>query len=338
MKKKIITQTILFVMIVLFVSTFQNIFGEVNSLVGVSTVVASLVLLEKNLTHNPVISFLELLTTNLLIGILAFIASKNMWLGIIINFTTLASIGYIFSYNLSKKLIIPFGLQYLFILYSPIEASELGFRLLSLAVGAIIIMAIQFIAHIKKEKNPETEESLLFTEGEDDHDDTNVEILGKVYNMHPVRAGYAIRVGLLTAVTSFITMLLGLEQGKWMTFTVFSITEFYSEHCKIKSKERMQGTFIGALIVIITFMLIKDNTLRGFVVLLAGYMNPFTENYKDTMICVTVSSVASVALTSGTLSVAIERIIYVALGIIISLIANKYILKTSVTDSEFAEN
>lgn len=103
MKKKIITQTILFVMIVLFVSTFQNIFGEVNSLIGVSTVVASLVLLEKNLTHNPVISFLELLTTNLLIGILAFIASKNMWLGIIINFATLASIGYIFSYNLSTK-------------------------------------------------------------------------------------------------------------------------------------------------------------------------------------------------------------------------------------------
>lgn len=334
MKKKIITQTILFISIILFVNIFTNTFGVENSLVGISTVIASLILLEKNLTHNPLISFVELAATNLLIGTLAFIANQNIILGALINFIVLASIGYIFSYNISKRLIIPFGLQYLFLFYAPIEASYLGKRLLALFVGAIFVMLIQFIAHMKKERNPETEESLLCTEGDDDHDDTSVILFGREFNLHPIRAKYAIRVGLLTAITTLITSYFGLEQGKWIAFTVFSITEFYSEHCKIRSKERMKGTLIGALIVIITFIIIKDTTIRSLVILMAGYFNPFTENYKDSTICITVSSVASAALTDNTLSVAITRIVYVFIGIVISLLANKFILKTSKKDLE----
>ena len=327
--KKIFGKTILFVAIVSFVSLFSRVFGAENSLVGVSTVVATLVLLEKNLTNKPFVSFLELLATNLMIGLLAFISSKHIVAGVFINFITLASIGYIFSYNLSKKLIVPFGLQYLFILYSPIDLHQLGTRLLSLMVGAIIVMIVQFIVHSKKENNPEIEESLLYTDGEDDHDDTMVNILGKTYNLHPVRAAYAVKVGLLTSITALITALFNLDQGRWMVYTVFSITEFCSEHCKIKSKERMQGTIIGALIVVFIFMFVKDNTLRSLVILMAGYLNPFAENYRDTIICVTVSSVASVALADGTLSTALERIVYVAIGIIVSLIANKYIVNNT---------
>lgn len=124
-------------------------------------------------------------------------------------------------------------------------------------------------------------------------------------------------------------MIFNLEQGNWIAYTVFSITEFYSEHCKIKSKERIKGTFIGAIIVVVLFMFIRDNFLRSLVVLAAGYLNPFTENYKDMIICVTISSVASVALTSGTISIAIERIVYVCIGVAISLLANKYILKST---------
>ena len=334
MKKKIITQTFLFISIVLFVNIFTNIFGTENSLIGVSTVIASLVLLEKNLTHNPLISFVELVATNLLIGILAFIANQNAILGALITFIALSSIGYIFSYNISKRLIIPFGLQYLFIFYAPIEFSALGTRLLSLFTGAVIVMLLQFIAHMKKEKNPETEESLLCTEGDDDHDDTKVILFGKELNLHPIRAKYAIRVGLLTAITALVTSYFNLEQGKWIAFTVFSITEFYSEHCKIRSKQRMKGTLIGSLIVVIVFMLIKDTTIRSLVILMAGYFNPFTENYKDATICVTISSVASAALTDDTLHVAIVRIAYVFIGIAISLLANKFILKTSQKDLE----
>ena len=43
------------------------------------------------------------------------------------------------------------------------------------------------------------------------------------------------------------------------------------------------------------------------------------------MVCVTVSAVASVALTNGTLLTAIERILFVSIGIFISLIGNKLI-------------
>ncbi|MDU4660647.1 MAG: FUSC family protein, partial [Clostridium butyricum] len=63
----------------------------------------------------------------------------------------------------------------------------------------------------------------------------------------------------------------------------------------------------------------------GLIVLVAGYLNSYFEDYRDTMVCVTVSTVASVALTNGTLLTAIERILFVSIGILISLIGNKLI-------------
>lgn len=61
--------------------------------------------------------------------------------------------------------------------------------------------------------------------------------------------------------------------------------------------------------------------------LLGGYLDAFTRNYQEKIICVTISVVASGALMNQVFLVAIERISFVSLGVLIAIIANKTIIK-----------
>ncbi|WP_243125130.1 FUSC family protein [Clostridium butyricum] len=189
-------------------------------------------------------------------------------------------------------------------------------------------MLIQYFIY-GRNKKIEVEKSDILEFGKSDDTYEKVKILGREFKVNKIRAYYALRLSLLIAITAFINERFilpnGIQEGKWMVYSIFSLTELFGENCRIKSKKRIQGTIIGALIVLVLFMFIKSTPLRGLIVLVAGYLNSYFEDYRDTMVCVTVSTVASVALTNGTLLTAIERILFVSIGILISLIGNKLI-------------
>ena len=75
LKNNIISKTILFIAIMIFVVIFKSIFGEQNTPVGIATVITLLMLLGKDLTQNPIKNFLILAGINLALGISAFIAA-----------------------------------------------------------------------------------------------------------------------------------------------------------------------------------------------------------------------------------------------------------------------
>ena len=52
-KKIIINNTITFVIVMFFVITFKSIFGEENTLIGVTTITATLMFLERDFTGSP---------------------------------------------------------------------------------------------------------------------------------------------------------------------------------------------------------------------------------------------------------------------------------------------
>ena len=149
-KELVKSKTIIFLSIIIFIVIFKSIFGDENTLVGVTTITAALMLLDRDLTLSPVKNLLRLLSINLLIGIGASLASSNIYLGILLNFTILFFISYLFSSNLRSPIYLPFSLQYLFILSTPVAADKLPVRLLSLAVGAIVIMLAQIIVNENK--------------------------------------------------------------------------------------------------------------------------------------------------------------------------------------------
>lgn len=325
MKKKVISNTIIFLVILLFVKGFELIFGSNNSLVGVTIIISILVLMQEDLTKNLSSNLIKLLFMNLISGVFSNIATNNMYLGLVLNFSILLLIGYYLTSKLNKVIVVPFGLQYLFMLYTPVEGSDFTKRLVGLATGAILIMLVQLVIY-KGSKNNKVEDSEIENNINNENKEENeyVRVFNKV-NIHHVRGAYAIRIALLTAIAVFIVDFFNLAQGRWIVYTIFSLTELYSEHCRVRSKQRLQGTVIGIIIIMLLFIAIKDNTIRGLIVLLGGYLDTYTTNYRDKIICVTMSVVASVSLTNGTITTAIERVGYICIGIILALLADKLV-------------
>lgn len=316
MWQKIKANTMLFIILVGFVKIFELIFTPSNTLVGVAVIITLLVLMSENLTEKSAHNFKTLLIINFGQGIMTYIASHYIELGFIINFIALSSIGYLLSAQLNKTMILPFGLQYLFMLYTPVSVDQLGQRLLALGFGAVCVMVSQLIIY-RKSKAPHKQGIRLI----------NMELYQKQNEDHSVRAAYAIRIGLITAITAFAVSFFHIEQGRWIVYTVFALTELYSENCRTRSKERLEGTIIGAFLILVLFTFIKETALRVIIILLAGYLDSYTSNYRDKMICVTVSVIASASLASGTLFTATERILCVIVGILLALTVDLVIFR-----------
>ncbi|OSB09674.1 hypothetical protein B2H97_10250 [Paraclostridium bifermentans] len=158
-KSLIISKTLIFIVVVLLVSSFKAIFKAENLLIGVTTVVLMLVLLEMDLTLNPIKNLLSLIILNLALGLSAFLVSQNAFLGLVLNFSIMMFIGYYFSYELKKPVNMMIGLHYILMMVSPISISQLPLRLSALVTGAFMIMAVQLIAN--KNKLSKTRKTML---------------------------------------------------------------------------------------------------------------------------------------------------------------------------------
>ena len=149
-KKKILGNTLLFVGMMAYILLFGALFGQNNILIGVSTITAMLMLLERDLTIHPVQNTIKFAGLNLLTGIAAFAAGFSVWTAVPIHFLMMFIISYTLIFNLKNPLYLPFSLQYLFLIATPVTGDELPLRLAGLVVGAISIMALQMIANRKR--------------------------------------------------------------------------------------------------------------------------------------------------------------------------------------------
>ena len=150
MKKLILSKTLLFIFILVFINLFISGFGSENTLIGVTVITAMLMLLERDLTISPIKNMLKFIFINVLLGILAFLSVQNIFLGILCNFLAIFIVGYIFSYDLRSPLYVAFGLQYLFMVSTPVTIDQLPMRMIALISGAVIIIVAQLIVNKNK--------------------------------------------------------------------------------------------------------------------------------------------------------------------------------------------
>lgn len=471
MKKLIISKTIMFLLIFIFINVFITLFGSENTLIGVTVITAALMLLERDLTVAPFKNTILLLGINLLLGVLSFLASQNIWLGLFINFIALFIVGYFFSYNLKKPIYIAFGLQYLFMLTTTISIDKLPMRLLALSVGALFIMFIQLLLNKNKlqksskkifisicddlvnkinsiqnnleynefnldiERNISTLKKAIYDSRKDDFhitnegmlilsmglslerisivldsykddvsknnysldiikeeiknikllierkenfkkysielknlddirlceiynileiihqsldeyknsniNDTNnyqykkyeipksykqLELHKRNFNINSIRFSYALKIALATSLSGFIMDYFKIPEGRWIMFTVFSLIQPYSENCIIRTKKRIQGTLVGGILVVILFSIAKDQSLRGLIILAAGYIGTYMTDYKYLIVCNTISAIGSAAIIGNVSVLSFNRVLWVIVGTIIALVINKFVL------------
>ncbi|MCU9807760.1 FUSC family protein [Paraclostridium sp. AKS46] len=143
---------------------------------------------------------------------------------------------------------------------------------------------------------------------------------------------FALRGAIVTSIGVFIVSIFNLEYGKWLVFSLSSIVQPYLEASKVKGKDRLVGTVIGLVIFEILFYLIKENSARVLVILAVGYISNFQTKYKDQMICTTISALGAAAMTSSLEMISINRLVFVVIGTLIALYANKVILPYKMRD------
>ncbi|MEF9934322.1 MAG: FUSC family protein [Clostridium sp.] len=146
-RKTIVSKTALFVVIVVAVILFKQVFGDENTLVGVTIITASLMFMERDLTTDFLGYFILFAVINLGQGLLAFFTGVNPVIGVLLTFIAMFTTGYLFTYNMKKPMYVAFGLQYLFMVYSPVTYEQLPIRLLALLFGAAFMMALQLVAN-----------------------------------------------------------------------------------------------------------------------------------------------------------------------------------------------
>ena len=143
----------------------------------------------------------------------------------------------------------------------------------------------------------------------------------------PVRLAYALRVSCLLALGTLTVQLLQLQHGKWMLFTIASVSLPYADDVGAKAKKRLLATLIGGIVGALLYSLIPSSAGRTAVMMLSGYLSFYFTDYSATFACSTVGALGG-AVFAGAFGWApvggmlLVRLCYVLLGIGIALLAN----------------
>ena len=488
-KQKIITNTVIFIFVMAFILAFKAVFGTENTLIGVSTITATLMLLGRDFTGQPLKNTLMFLGINLLMGVGTAIADMNIWIAIPINFIVVFSFSYIFTYNLREPLYFPFGLQYVFLLSSPVTGQKLVIRLLALIFGALVIMLVQMLVNRNKlstagnkllagvcesienkvkdikdgsgkvnylekvnssiddfrtivydkrdtkyysteeakiklnmsvalesinselyrdniksvdrkiigtlyeivnsakailsfnpkkdkkrsSKSYDIDKLLNYCQQKEVNDLLTLQLLESMIFLDETIIGlnkldkneykkidktshksitlpndtvkdtikgtnspkycYAMRLSIAITVGAFIMDFFKLAEGRWILFSILSLTTPLYETYRSKVGYRLISNIIGGIIILILFSIVKGETPRLLIVMITGYLMSYATEYKYRMIFVTICAIGSAAVVGNIQEFTAERIIMVLIGTIIAIISNRYLFPYSLKNS-----
>lgn len=154
--------------------------------------------------------------------------------------------------------------------------------------------------------------------------------LQSLLHVSQVRVLYALRVSLLLSISLFFIRYFNLEHGRWLLFTIASISLPYVDDIRPKAKKRILATLIGCTIGVVCFGFISDITLRTIILTLSGYITFYLTDYATTFTCSTIGALGGAMLSkvfgiTAVANVVGIRIFYILMGIFIVYITNIYI-------------
>lgn len=143
----------------------------------------------------------------------------------------------------------------------------------------------------------------------------------------PVRGIYALRTALLLSCATLLVQTLGLPHGKWLLFTLASVSLPFADDVPLKMKKRMIATVTGGLVSFLIYSLVPSAAGRTAAMMLSGYVSYYFSDYKETFACSTIGALGGAVFMSSfgfqaVGSVVLIRLGYVIAGIIIGFAAN----------------
>ena len=152
-KADIIKSVVTFIIIAVFMYLSGLILGQDNNIMGILIVLFVLMLLGKDLTGNPYRNIAKLSMLGVGSVICSYLATINIFLGIIINLVWVFILIYTTVFNLKKPMYFSFLLTYLMLLAVKTDAHEIIPRSIALIFAGLLTIGIQVIMRKKKLKN-----------------------------------------------------------------------------------------------------------------------------------------------------------------------------------------
>ena len=139
---------------------------------------------------------------------------------------------------------------------------------------------------------------------------------------------FAFRGALLLSIGVFLVALFNIENGKWIIFTLAAINQPYLDKANIKLRDRMVGTLVGAAIFFVVYSIVKDDSVRMALLLPVGYAMTYITKYTYSVICITLFALGSISVGANIPFIAVQRLIFVLIGCVIAIIADRLIFPT----------
>lgn len=309
--KKITIKNICFnflkvIIIISFVILFSKIFGSINTLTGISILVALMTFWCIDIGINKKQAPFIIVLLFLLTGISNRLAMFNPILGLIINFATTFLITYIPSNKPEYKAYMAFILCFIFNESNPATGHDFFTRMISLLIGSLLVAVVYIFRHRKSDLKYDSVQGHL----------KNIDITSDRFIV-------SIKMAIGVSIAMLIGTLLGLKRTMWIAISVMSLTQIDFEQTKIRFKNRIISTILGSIVFVILFQLLVPDEYDFIASLVLTYIYAFLTDYKYQVILITVNSLSS-ALALFDASTAIElRIVLIISGCILGYLINK---------------
>ena len=150
------------------------------------------------------------------------------------------------------------------------------------------------------------------------------------FNKNSVRFIFAFRTAILISVSYFVIECLHLELGKWIMFTIASVSQPYNDTVWGRAKGRILGTLVGVIIYLPLSYIVTSVEYRIIIIAIAVYFMISFKKYSYSMSMLTVLFLGVVTINIPNIfSFAEDRVLFVALGVVIVLLGNRFILPYS---------
>ena len=153
----------------------------------------------------------------------------------------------------------------------------------------------------------------------------------KKFMINSVKLSFAIRSAIGISLAAFITDYFNLRNGNWIIFTIIAVLIPIYETSIKKYKDRLLITVLGVASIVILFSIFKSITIRSLIIMLVGYISSYLNEYRYKTVCNLILAFGIAALIETNI-LDIDKLVFIVIGIILSLIINKIIMPRRIED------
>lgn len=301
--KAILSKLPIFIFCVAFIGTYNRLFGEENSIVGVVILTGLLMLMRGDFGFQVKQAALSIPLLLFIVAIAPKLSLRNPFLGLVVNIAAISIILVISSHDVSQGNHVPFLMGYIFCQGYDVDGKVYGMRVISILIGSVIIAVIYYLMNRKKE-----------------YKRTWIDLFKEI-DIHSIRTQWYIRMTVTLTLVMFIGDLIQYPRMMWVFLTVLSLTTPFGEDHIAKGKVRIPAAILGTALFYLLFEVLIPIRFQGMVVMLAGFIAMFIQNYFVKSIYNSFSSLGAAVLLFSTKGAMELRIISNIIGTVVSVVS-----------------